>query len=446
LGELGTSEAKVILKEMLSKAEGGADPLSIHALIHALVQAKEDLGYILKYYSQLFKDFAMEVLHPLTMVCESWFSMEDLKEKGKRRVYKKGMPRVVSETLDYLKDRGLSSLEKELRRSFERMDYPRMIEAAWKHAEGTVSRKKTDVGGFILGGDFPPERNYQILKGFKEYISWGPKDSLKGIAVATLTILATYIEFENLFNLKVDELQEEALFQVLFENRGSLDIDRQIMDRLFNTAPAQTIFDRSVKQLEKSPYSFGTERALKILARLKEKKAIPYLVNYLGEKASHAALENCIETLVQIGSPVIEYLAKDYDRLNEDQQFEILYVLKDIPEEETADILLRNWDRLWDTDKESFLYALEGVASKRFIDPLRKELKNGEAMEEKAFYLLCHIHRVNDILLPEIEAGMMAREKEVERRSSLLERDDLGPLMERTVKVEVPSMWKILSL
>jgi len=438
LGELGTPEAKVILREMLSKAKGGADSFSIHALIYALVQAKEDLGYILKYYSQLYKDFAMEVLHPLTMVCESWFSMEDLKEKGKRRVYKNGMPRVVSETLDYLKDRGLSSLEKELRRSFKKMDYPRMIEAAWNHAEGTISQKKPVMGGeFILEGDFPPERNYQILKGFREYLSWGPEDSLKGIAIATLAILATCVEFENLFNLKVEELQEEALFQVLFEDRGSLDIDRQIMDRLFNTAPAQMIFDRSVKQLEKAPYSFGTERALKILARLKEKKAIPLLVSYLGKEASHAALENCIDALVQIGSPVIEYLAKDYDRLNEDQQFEIPYVLKDIPKEETADLLLRNWDRLWGTDKESFLYALEGVASKRFIDPLRKELKEGEAMEEEVFYLLCHIHGVNDILLPKIEAGMMAREKEVERRSSMLERDELGPLMERAVKLEL---------
>jgi tetratricopeptide (TPR) repeat protein len=88
-------------------------------------------------------------------------------------------------------------------------------------------------------------------------------------------------------------------------------------------------------------------------------------------------------------------------------------------------------------DKESFLYALEGVASKRFVDPLRKELREGEILEAETFYLLCHIHGVEDILLPEIEKKMIEKGKEVER---VLERFASGngePQLRSTTLVEL---------
>lgn len=114
MGELATPEANVILREMLSEAEAETDPFLVKTLIYALVVAKEDLRSILKYYSHLYKNFAMEILHPLTSVCGSWYSLEDLKDEGKKKLFKKGVPRSVSESLAYLKEKGFASIEKEM--------------------------------------------------------------------------------------------------------------------------------------------------------------------------------------------------------------------------------------------------------------------------------------------------------------------------------------------
>ena len=437
MGALATPEANVILKEMLSEAEAETDPFFINTMIYALVVAKEDLRSILRYYSHLYKKFNMEILHPLTSVCGSWFSLKELKDEGKKKLFKKGAPRSVSESLAYLKEKGFASIEKELYQSFKKQNYSHTIEIAWLQVEELVNQKRNNSGESLLEGNFPPQRNYQVLKAFKDYLNWGPKDSFNGMAIAALIILSKFIEFKNLLGLKAEELNEEVLLQILFEDRDSLDIDQQMMERLFHIAPAEVIFNQTVKQLENDPYSFGTERALKVLRKLRDERAIPYLVDYLGKKVSDHGLDECIKAMVQMGGPLIDYLNKNFDQLNQNQQFEILFTFKDLPEEEVADLLLRNWDKLWRTDKESFLYALEGVASKRFIEPLRKELKEGEVMEEEVFYLLCHIHGVNDLSVGKIEKEMRAREKEMEGRLSDLEGDDLRPLVERTVRVEL---------
>lgn len=435
LGELATPEARAILREILSETGKEADPFFIHTLIHALVNAKEDVHRILKWYSDHYRDFALEILHPLTVVCGGWFSIDILKEMDESRFLKKGIRHVVAETLDYLKYRGFSSLSKELHKSFKKENYSHLIERAWEQVEEIVSQKGGNTEAF--DGAIPPYRNCQILRAFKEYLGWGDKDSLKEIAVVALIGLITFIEFESLLDLKIEDLVAEDLFRILFEDRGSSNLDHRMMDRLFKIVSAESIFDHSIKQLERDPYSFGCERAIQVLGRLKEEKAIPYLVSYFDKKASDVALDSCIKALVQMGPAFVDYLAKHYDQLNENQVIEILFVLRDLPMEETADFLLRHWDHLWRLDKETFLGALEGVASKRFIGPLRKELKEGEVTEEEVFYLLCHIHGVHDIWLPQIEERMRAREKEVKRRLEMLEREDAKPMLEASLKVEL---------
>lgn len=144
MGELATPEVHVILREMLSEAEAETDPFFINTLIYALVVAKEDLQSILKYYSNLYKNFAMEILHPFTLVCGSWYSLEDLKVEGEKKLFKKGAPPVVSESLGYLKEKGFASIEKEMYQSFKKQNYLPIIEIAWQQVEELVNQLRID--------------------------------------------------------------------------------------------------------------------------------------------------------------------------------------------------------------------------------------------------------------------------------------------------------------
>jgi len=438
MGELGTSQAKAILREMLSKMEGEADPFFINNLIHALIKVKEDLSILLEFYARHYRKFAMEILYPFTKISGSWYSLEDLKKEGKKKIIGKSFSPAVLESLSFLSKNGYFSLEKGLRQAFKKQDYRQVIEIAWDHV-----KKTADENGYqeseilLLKSDAPPVVNYQVLKAFKDFLISGPEDSLKSIAIATLIILSRFIEFRNLLGLKVEDLDDEELFETLFEDRGTLEIDERLMERLLTRCHHEAIFDHCIQQLKGHPYSYGTKRAIRLLGRLKDERAIPDLLNFFRKEAGDIALNECIKALARIGTPFIDYLEKNFDQLNQDQQSEILFALENIPGERTADLLLRYWDKLWSMDKEPFLYALEGVASKRFIEPLRKELREGEVLEEETFYLLCHIHGADDILLPQIEKKMMEREKEIEKRWEVLRRDDLRDLLNKTVQVEL---------
>jgi HEAT repeat protein len=439
MGELATSQARDILKEMLSEMERQeVDPFFINAMIRALIKAKEDLSFLLECYARHYKRFAMEILYPLTSVCGSWYSLEDLKQEGKRKISKKSLPRAVSESLSYLKREGFLSLEEVLHKAFKKQNYREVIEIVWDHVKKIVDESRyKEIEILLVGNDSPPMINYQVLKAFKDFLIRGPAESLKDIAIVTLVTLSRFIEFRSLLGLRVDNLNDEGLFQILFEDRGTLEIDDRLTERLLAICHHEKIFSHSVQQLKDHPFFYGTGRAIQLLGRLKDERAIPDLVDFLKRKGNDDALNQCIKALSQVGKTLIDYLEKNFDQLNQDQQFEILFALEDIPEESTANLLLRYWDKLWSMDKETFLYALEKVASKRFIEPLRKELKEGEVLEEEIFYVLCHIHGVDDILLPQIEKRMMERKKEIEGRLDVLERGDLSGLLNEAVEVEL---------
>jgi len=438
LGELASPPAKTILREMLSEMEEEADLFLINALIHALIKAEEDLSALLECYLHHYKDLALEILHPLTTICGSWYSVADLEKEGRKKLFGKDIPFAVSESFSYLKEKGLTSLEEILRKAFKKEDYRQVIAIAWEHAKKTAEENGYQESEILaLRSDSPPLVNFRALRAFKDFEISGPEDSLRNIAVAALIILARFIEFRSLLGLKIADLNDERLFQLLFEDRGTLEIDDQLIEKLLTTCQRETIFDYCIRHLKDYLHSWATERAIRILGMLKDERAIRDLVEFFKSKGSDKALDECIKALTQMGGYLVNYLDKNFDQLNQDQQSEILFALENIPTEETADLLLRYWDRLWSIDKETFLYALEGVASKRFIDPLRKELREGEMLEDEVFYLLCHIHGVDDVLLPKIEKEITERQKEVEKRWDVLEGGDLSHLLNRVVQVEL---------
>jgi hypothetical protein len=438
MGELATDQARRILRESLSEISDEADPILIDVLIFSLLKAKEDLSVLLDCYERHYGNLAMEILYPFTSICGSWYSLADLKEKGRKRILKEGLPPVVAESLSYMKERGFPSLAKDLDREFKTGDFSEVIKTAAEQVDNWVMEKGTAIQEDpISKNDSPPQANYRILKAFSEFSAKGPKESFKAMAIASIIILARFVEFRNLVGLRVAEIDEKALFDVLFDERGTLEIDDELEEKILKIVPPKTIYDHCLGRLRDFPGSWAAERALRLLGRLKDPGAIPGLIDFLREEANDHSLEECIQTLAHMGTPLVAHLEKVSGTLNSEQWAEILYALKDIPEERTADFLLQHWNRLWTDHKEPFIYALEGVASHRFIEPLKKELREGEALEEEAFYLLCHIHGLEDPLLPQIEKEMALKRKETERRMKAFEGEKLEALMDRTTRMEL---------
>jgi len=436
LGELGSPSARAILRDMVSEVEGEVDPYFLNSLLDALINSGEEISFLMSYYAKYYNGFALEILQPLASVCGSWYSVKDLQEEGERKTFKKTFPPVVSESLSYLKEKGLPSLEESLQKAYRKEDYRQVIEIARGYVEKRAEPFGIqDIELALSQNDSPPLANYKVIKAFSDFLQKIPQEALKDLALVAIVVLSRFVEFQNLLRLKIEELSEERLFEVIFEDRGTIQKDEELIKRLLTICDWERIFLKSIRQLRDHPFSFGTKRALRLLGELKDERAIPELVNFLKTKANDEALDQSIKTLVRIGEPLIDYLEKYFDELEQEQRAEILFALQDLPMERTADLLLRYWDKLWSMNKEPFLYALQGVTSRRFIDPLRKELKEGEVLEEEIFYLLCHIHGVDDILLPQIERRMTERRKEIERKLALF--DEGGSLLLQSKKIPV---------
>ncbi len=438
LGELGLPQARAILRDMLPETDEEPDPYFLNNLVITLIRSGEEISFLLNYYACHYKRFAMEILHPFASVCGSWYSVKDLKEEEEGKIFKKPLPPVVSESLSYLKKKNLSSLGEALEKAYKKGKYRQVIEMAWGYIKSRIEEARVQGIELPLSkDDLHPITHCKVLKGFYDFLGQVLEEALREMAIVAIVILSRFIEFQSLLGLKIEELDGEKLVEILFEDRESVKIDDSIMDRLFKVSPPERLFWYSVQQMKTHPFSFGTERAIQLLGRLKDERAIPELIDFLGREGNDKALDCSIKVLAQIGELLIDYLEKHFDELDQKQQGEILFSLQDLPMERTADLFLRYWDKLWSMDKEPFLYALERVASKRFIGPLRKELREGEGLEEETFYLLCHIHRVDDILLPQIEKRIAEREKEVKKKLEFLEKEDQFLSLSETVSVEL---------
>jgi tetratricopeptide (TPR) repeat protein len=438
IGKLGNGRGKAFLRKILSEIIEDDDTFLIPLIIHALLEAKEGFSVLLEEYARFYLKWGMEILQPLTSICGSWHSLEDLKEEGGKKLWRESLTPVVLESLNYLEDKGYTSLGKTLRQAFSKKDYRQVVAIAWQWIGKKIDEKGDRIREeLLIPSDSPPLVNYQVLKAFSEYLDKGPEDSFKGIATAALSMLCAFIEFKNLLGLDIEKMDHQSMFPILFEDRDTVKIDDLLMEKILAQHDHPTIFDRCIQQMKEHPDSYGTERALRLLGVLKDLKALPSLLDFLKRKGNDGSKDQCIQTLVQMGRPLVDYIEKNFDQFDADQLLEILFALKDIPEEKTADLILLHWDKLWPIAKEPFLYALEGVASERFIEPLRKELREGEDLEEEVFYLLCRLYGVNDILLPQIEKNMAERKKNVQKISESLERNGSKALRQNSVKVEL---------
>jgi len=438
LGELATDSSRNILRGLLSGITEETDPYLIDILIRSLLKAKVEIATPLALYARFYRKMPMEILYPFTVACGSWYSLEDLEREEKKRLLGKSLPPVLSETVTYLKDKGFTSLAKDLQQAFSKKDYRQVIEKSWQWAEKRVEDKGDRSGeNLLLQSDLPPGINFRVLRAFKEFLAKGPEDSFKGVATAALIILARFLELENLWGLKIEEIDRQSLFPILFEDRDTVPLDTALIERILAEYEPPAIFNHCLEQLKDHPESYGTERTLRLLGKLTDPRAIPILLALLAEEGNDDFQDESVDALAQIGRPLVDYLEQNFDQLNLDQLSEILFVLRDIPEEKTADFILLHWDQLWSINKDDLLDALEGIGSRRFIGPLRKELREGEWRDEEVFYLLCRLHGVNDVLLAQIEKNMIAKKKEEEKRVQTLRGKDLMALRQNTVNVEL---------
>ncbi len=432
LGQTGATEAREMLETVLSETDAEVDEYVLKALFESLLRHNNGLKAVLGFYARFFKPHSATVLHAIVSRCGFPYPFEELQKDLEKR-----KPGLIDKAVKYLKAQNASHAAETFGQFFGKKLYASAIRWLSDDADSRFINlaaekdKAFDHQASIAG-------NCLIaLAAFRDYVEWGPEKSHKLLAVAAIVLYARLVEENGLAGLNVESADADFLFATLFESRDDSPIDAQTSDILISQVSPPVIAKKALEQIKKCPDSFGTARAIKLLGKIKCVEAIPAICRLFESERSDRVYDACTASLVQMGIDFVEYVISGFSGFSDIQKIHFLLVLQDIPREETVDLFLHHWHEFWRCDKRTFVEAIECIAARQFIAPLRQELVPEEICEERAYYLLCKIYGHEDVILEEIEGRLHKQKRELKELEASFASGNPLSMLDSPLKVEL---------
>ncbi|KAF1082751.1 MAG: hypothetical protein GQF41_0518 [Candidatus Rifleibacterium amylolyticum] len=432
LGQTRAPAAGKMLETVLAEIDEDADFFVFRALLGSLLHQDNGVKSVLGFYAENFQTHAEPVLHALLCLCGFPYPMEDLESELEKR---KSV--FVIRAVNYLKAGDESHTAETFERFFGKKQYSSAIRWLSDEADNRFANFTDNHGSDGKPGYSTAAKCIKVLNAFKDYVEWGPAKSHKFLAVAALIFYCRLIEHNRLTGLNIESAASGLLLEVLFEDRYDDAIDDRIIACLASRSPLSAISGMALEQIKKRPDSFGTARALKLLGKIKDVGAIPAIARLLDSECTDRVYDECFFSLRLMGIHFVEFVIAGFSGFSDTQKIRFLQILQDIPLEETVDLFLHRWQDFWNCDKSAFVEALECIAAKSFIAPLRRELMPGEIREERAYYLLCKMHEEDDVILDEIEERLQQQEEELKYLETAFSCGKLPAFFDKSLKLEL---------
>ena len=218
------------------------------------------------------------------------------------------------------------------------------------------------------------------------------------------------------YYLDVDEGEKKLLLE-----KPKLDVEKATIEQ-------------SLKYIAKEKTK-GKEVVIEHLAQRID--AIPQLIEFLKED-NDLLSEVSFEVLSKMGKPVLPYLKKVFKKRNRTQIIDGLDLLENLPFQESVEIIKENFNWLWKEHNEQLLAVIESLGSKEFIPLLKEELRPGEYLVERVYYLLCNINHIPDPILPELRLEIEKRYKVQKKKiDAITEKGKIEDLIEKTIHLKL---------
>lgn len=367
--------------------------------------------------------------------CGSWYKNEDLKEEEEKGILRYRHPLMVKESLDYIESNGYKEARRDIERPFRKERWDDVLSVICDETSLLLEKKKEEYGeeAFRIwqNGKGKPRQNISAILAFKDTIDDAPSDFKRYIARTALSIFARLIEYRGLIGVNIDGLDMDNILHTFLQERGMVEEDERLIEMLAKAQDKRRILDLAIDHIKGNIDSWANPRIIRLIGNMNDVDATTQLLEISDDYGD--LWEEIIVAIRRLRSSAAQIVKPIFDRFDEKKIGYALGVLEDTPTTQSADILIQHWERLWNDYKEMFLYAVEGIGDRRFIEPLKKELKEGEYLESEVYYLLCLINGVFDPQLKEIAEETNRHE----RRS--LERLDLNidKIIKEPVRVEL---------
>lgn len=319
---------------------------------------------------------------------------------------------------------------KEMRKLFEKAEYGKAVDVLSRLVDSMLEERKE-----IHGEDNfskwsrrkgTPRRHIEALSAFRRFIPTAPAPVKMSIAAAAVYIGADLMDMGLLIGHPVNEMTADDALDFFLIDRPDVDEDEAAIKVLESTGQEEQekIIDTLLNHLFELPASFANERVVRYLCDTGEPRVIEQLLKMAG--LSKDGWEHISRALLKLETSTLKLIAPILtdENIRDSRIKYALSILGDIPTDETVNVLLQNWDRLFTIGKKSLLTALWLLGDRRFIKPLKNECREDEYIEGKTFCFLCRLNGVRDPMLKKIDQDTRQWEKEMKRKLDAVASDD----------------------
>lgn len=424
LAHLSSPEAHHFLREAVVSQEPAQEPEAASSLFQALLHGEEPedvaflAGHLLERYerytgTQAFEAFLHFLGDPSTG--------EEFKEDLKSRLFRKLSP-LEGEALRRLQgwiDAGsLSVLKQALR---------------WRNYGKAILLTCRAAGALIAAHplDHPPQGHLAFLRALEErlgVIERIPRPSQREVAALSLLALVEVGRRVEAASLRLPEEPSAALQSLLSGDYAPFpEVEESLLARL-SAVEKDDAMVRSCLDTLQGPSPGGAVHAARLLGAWRASEAIPALLDSLSStNRDEALVETAGEALIEMGEAALEGIGEVL-RSSDDlgKIIGALEVLEKLPCRRSVEILLEQFERLWILEADALLETVQALGARDFLQPLKRELREGEALAENVYLFLCQLHKTSDPILKGIRKRKEEREVALRR---MLKAGDMSELL-----------------
>lgn len=403
--------------------------------------AETDVGVLLNFcYSRPDNyDLFLSLMTAIGRYCGSWYYKEDLEEKDKKSMFKHELPFMVKESLEYIEANGYGDIKTEIEALFKKERHDDTVEKIFDSMSVLIDEKTKECGyeAFIhwQKGSGKPRQNITIITALKDACKMAP-EGFKGLLAKTaLVVFARLVEYRNIIAVDMNAIDMDTALNLFLQERGDVEDDEKIEKLLNSATESSYVIESCMKHIRGQPDSWANPRIARLLGKMNDFKVVEQLfeidTDYEGFR------EEITEAAIKAGKAMLPYLKSIFAGSDEDRITRALLILEDIPAPEVSNIIINNWEKLYMIDKEGVLEVVRSTGDRRFIDILRKEMKEGEIYTAEIFRLLCLINKVADLRLKDAEQMIRNHNKKMARQLHALEASGISTIIKEPVPVEL---------
>ena len=367
-------------------------------------------------------------LTALSNYCGGWATEGDLTERAAGGRFNRPLPYVVEEAIESIEEKGLEQAARALRKKFKKGNHKDILKAIHEETQVLIEEAKNRYGEQAyqawLGRQGSAQRDIAALDAIYSNVALQTGITLVWITRASLVIFSCLVDYQPLIALDIEAQDKEGLLGVFFQDRNDALEDERIVERLDAEQQSDQVIQACLEHVRNDPDSLANDRVVEFLSRRMNEIIAKSLLEV--ETGNPGLWDSIPEAVSKLG----EHALRSFPSLlGEDDPLKWRYalgILKELPMEGSVNLILEHWDKFWENEKELFLETLRNIGDAKFIPLLKKEAKEGEAEEERLFYLLCLINNVTDSRLPRIKRELEQKEQRIRNLAKTSLKDTLA--------------------